>query len=194
MQVNSLPLRSHDHDELHGAVDRAEPVWCPGRELGGLAWLDDVLDAVEEEPQSPVQDVQPVVALVDGQRVGRCAPLGADRNPVGMQSSGRPPLGERPERHAVDTPRPGPDPWVLSWARAQKLVGAHTKGVRQPGDVIKRQASLAGLQATQGGDIDACALGNIGQGQPSLATELPEALSDAKVDAFGIVCQLGKEP
>lgn len=55
---------------------------------------------------------------------------------------------------------------------------------QQASECGQRRAPLAGLQATQRGDIDARALGNIGQCEPSLAGELAQALPDAKVDAF----------
>jgi hypothetical protein len=44
VQVDSLSFRPDDHDELHATIERAEPVRGPGRELGGLAWLDEFWD------------------------------------------------------------------------------------------------------------------------------------------------------
>lgn len=74
MEVEPFALVANDHEELDRAVERAEPVWRPGGELGGLARLDRELLVAEQQPQVAGEDVEPVVALVYGQLVGRGAP------------------------------------------------------------------------------------------------------------------------
>jgi hypothetical protein len=62
VEVQPLALRPDDQDEFDGAVDRAEPVRCPGGELDGLARLDREVLIAEQQAQAPVEDVEPVVA------------------------------------------------------------------------------------------------------------------------------------
>jgi hypothetical protein len=87
--VQPLAVGAEDGDELDGAVDGPEPVRRPRRELDGLPRLDRQVLRPEQQPQAAVQDVEPVVALVDGKDLGRRAALGADGDLEGVQAARR---------------------------------------------------------------------------------------------------------
>ena len=62
----ALALPAEQAEELDGlAPDAAEPVRYAGVELGRLAGREHQILLAEHEPQPPVQDVEPFVALVD---------------------------------------------------------------------------------------------------------------------------------
>ena len=90
MEVRSFAVRAEHGDQIHGTVDRPEPVRCQGTELDGVTWLDDQVLVAEQQPHASIKDVHPVVAVVDAQRLGRFAPSGADPDPAQVQPTGRP--------------------------------------------------------------------------------------------------------
>lgn len=98
MRVHALAGLAEDADHFGGPVGRgAQAVRHPSVELGRLAALDDVLAVAEGEPETPAEDVQPLVAVVDprsGRHVG-----GRVRHLV--RAHGRVRECERCDHHAV---------------------------------------------------------------------------------------------
>ena len=63
--MSSLTVTVEDHDELSWAVEGDDGVRGHGRELGGLAGLDDDRSFAEGEADAAVEHVEPVVARVN---------------------------------------------------------------------------------------------------------------------------------
>jgi hypothetical protein len=184
--VDALALRSEDHDELDRLVDYAEPVRCPGAELDGLTWFDREIVVAEQEPKPPVEHVHPLVALVHGQLGGRRAPLSGDAGLVGEQAPAGAPVRERPVGDAVGPERFAADSGIGPRRRAEQVVGGDVEGGGEPRDVVEGQATLAGLEAAEGGDVDVRPLGDLLEGQLALGAQLAQPSADLGVDR--IVC------
>ena len=73
--VDALALAAHDAEDLDRLVAGGpEPVQDLGVELGDLPGTHDEVVAGEDQPQLPIEDVEPLVALVRPQL--RFAPFG----------------------------------------------------------------------------------------------------------------------
>jgi hypothetical protein len=130
------------------------------------------------------------VALVDAEVGGRDAALSADDDLEGVQPAGRALVGERPHREAVERARLAADPRVLLGLRAQELVGGDPERLGKAGEVVEREAPLAGFQPAERRDVQAGARRDGFERQPALGAQLAQAPADAAVD--GLVCLHGK--
>ena len=63
--MKALALWAEDRDEFDGAVDGTEPVRRQRRELDRLPGFDRQVVVAEQQPERTVEDVQPVVPLMD---------------------------------------------------------------------------------------------------------------------------------
>jgi hypothetical protein len=60
--MQPFAVRSEYDDRIRRAVDRAEPMRCPGAELGGFAGFDGEVPVAEDEPKFTGEHVEPVLA------------------------------------------------------------------------------------------------------------------------------------
>ena len=164
----------------------AEPVGGEGAELDRFARFDDEVLFAEQQAHPSVEDVHPVVAVVDAQLAPRgwAAALGGDADLEGAQPAGRP-VRERPHRQTVAGDRFATDPWVGRRRSTEKVVGADPKRGGEHGDVIEREASFAGLEPAEHRDVDVGSIADLLQGEALLVTELAKAPTDSIVDGLG---------
>ncbi len=77
---------------------------------------------------------------------------------------------------------PHADTRILGGRRAEKLIGAHAKRGRESRDVVEGKPALAGLDATEGGDIHADLFCDLLESEPTLGAKLPQPAADARID------------
>ncbi len=65
VEVGTFAVGPKDCDEFDWPVDRAEPVGCEGAELNCFAWLDDQILFAKNQTHPPVEDVHPVMPVMD---------------------------------------------------------------------------------------------------------------------------------
>ena len=128
MQVGAFAVGSEDGDQFDRAVDSAEPVRGVRGKLDCVAGFDDQVLFSEDEAHSSVEDVLPVVTLVDAE-LGTWgwppAPAG-DPNLERTQPAGGP-VGERPHRQPVTGDRLTANTWVRRGRPAGQIVGGNAE-------------------------------------------------------------------
>ena len=150
----------------------------------------------KDQPQAPVEHVEPVVPVVHWKLLRRLRALGADRRSC---RPARPPAGACLVNGHIVMPsnRLGlaEDARVLGRCRAEQLVGADAQRGREGGDVIEREAPLAGLEATQRGEVDVGSRRRPGwRVRPSFGAQLTQPPADAlRRSARAIVCLHGNK-
>ena len=72
-----------------------------------------------------------------------------------------------------------------------QVVGAHAERLRQRGEVVEGKAALAGLQAAERREVDVRALGDLGEREALLGTQLAQPAANADLDR--LACRHGKE-
>jgi hypothetical protein len=194
VKVQPLSLGADDEDQLDGAVDGAEPVRRPSRELDGLTGLDDEGLLAQKQPQAAAEHVEPVLSFVNGKLVGRPPVPGVDVNLVGVKAGRGAAMGERPQGHAVALARQAADAGVVRWRRCEQLVCAHPERRGQSGDVVEGEPALARLQPAERREVDAGPLGDLLQRQPPFGAKLAQPPADPRVDwlLMSRPCRYGK--
>jgi len=173
VKVGAFAVGPKHGDEFDGAVDRAEPVWCEGAELDGFARLDNEVLFAEEEAHASVEDVHPVVAVVDSQRLSRwrASALGADSDLECAQPA-RGSVRERPHRQAVSGDGFAANPRIGRRRASEQLVGTDSERNCESGDVVEGEATFSGLEAAEHRDVDAGAIADLLKGQTLIEAKL----------------------
>jgi hypothetical protein len=112
-------------------------------ELRGLAGLEDEVLLAQHHAQPPVEDVQPLVALVRLRL--RLTPGGARRDDDLVRLDAARPAAERQQRHAVRLHRAKADPGVAGRRGVDQLVERHAVRPRQRQEQLERRLAVAGL-------------------------------------------------
>ena len=150
MQVGAFAVGSEDSDQLDRAVDSAEPVGGVRGKLDCFAGFDDQVLFSEDEAHSSVEDVHPVVTLMDAELGTWGWPLASAGDPdlERPQPAGRP-VGERPHRQPVTSDRLTTNTWVRRRRPTEKVVGGNAERSCEARDVIEGEATFAGFEAAE---------------------------------------------
>ena len=154
VQVGPLPCGAEDRDELHGAVDGAEPVRGPGRELDGLARPRCRRSpSPSSSRRRPLEDVEPVVALVHREQVGRPVALRVDVDLEGVQPAGGAAVRQRPHMVKPLCRRGcGVRSAAASWRQARRAPGGSSERLSVVDARRSARCSVAPLGASSESD------------------------------------------
>jgi hypothetical protein len=176
--VHALALRAEQRQHLSRlGASAAEPVRDAGVELCDLAGRHDEVVLGQPQPQSPGQDVHPLVTLVglllDVGLVGR-----SGRNDHLVRPWPGRPLRQRNERPAIALERPQPDAWVARRGSADEVVERHLVRASQGEQQLQGRPAATGLQARQRTRGDAGHRGQPGERQLVLLAQGSQARAD----------------
>lgn len=148
----TFSLAAEQAEDLHGRfAGGAEPMWQSGVELGGLTWSQDQVVIGHDEPQTPGEHVQPLIALV-GAGLGPVLFGWDDRLPC-LQGSRM--GGQGDHRAAVADAGFEADTWVADLWCPDQLIQRELTGLGDGQQEFQAGAALARLQSRQGalGDV-----------------------------------------
>ena len=188
-------MRPEDGDEFDGAVERTEPVRREGAELDRFVRFDNQILFAEQKAHASVEDVHPIVAVVDSKRVSWwwASAIVADSDLECAQST-RGSVRERPHRQAVPGDGFAANPWIGRRRSCEQFVGADSERGSEPGDVIEGEASLPGLESTEHRDVDVRSGTDLLKGQTLLEAQLTKSSANSLIDRLRMwICLHGKK-
>jgi hypothetical protein len=175
--VGAFSLLAEEAEELDRlGVGGAEPVRDAGVELGRLTGREHQVVLAEDDPQSPVEDIEPLVALVRLRLGFPAAAGGRDNQLVGLDAAG--PAGQRQHGHAVAGDRAQVDPRVTGGRGAHEFVERDAVGSGQRQQQFQVRPAGTGLQPGQGAHRDAGRRRQVGQRGVPLTAQRTEAGAD----------------
>ena len=99
-----------------------------------------------------------------------------------MQPPGKTLARQWPERDVVVRVGAAPYPRVGHLGCPQQFVGADRQRFGETGEMVQGQATLARLEAAEGGHVDAGATSHVLERQTALNTQFPQPPSNPQVD------------
>jgi hypothetical protein len=183
--MGAFAMGPEDGDEFDGSVDRTEPVGREGAELDRFTRLDNEVLFAEQKAHASVEDVHPVVAVVDSQRVSWwwASALGADSDLECAQSA-RGSVREWPHRQAVSGDGFAANPRIGRRRASEQVVGTDSECCCESGNVIEGEAPLPGLEAAEHRDVDVRSIADLLKGQTLFEAELTKASANSLIYRF----------
>jgi SAM-dependent methyltransferase len=185
-EVGAFALPAEEAEDLDGSrLGAGEPVRHPGVEFGGFARVEHEVLIAEYQPESTVENVEPLVPFM-GLRLRGCRRAGGGNDQFVRLRAART-TGERHHRHAAAGDRTQVDPGIAGRWRADQFVDLYAVCAGQRQEEFQGRPALAGLQPGQGGDRDPGGRGQVGQRGLPLPAQRAQPGSDGGEYAIQVV-------
>jgi hypothetical protein len=192
--MGAFTLFADEAEELDGTgAGGPEPMRRAGVELGDLSCVEDEVVLAEDQAESAVEDVNPVVALMRAQVRFLVVAADGEDELVRLDAAG--PAGQGDDRRSVTAANGAQvDAGVPGGRRVDEFVEGDAVGTGQREQLFERGASQTRFEPRQRAGRDAGLFGEVGEGDVAVCPQALEPRPDRVEGAVQVVVNAASLP